>query len=216
MTMHADDVLQPMYELVYLLYPDPAVALTVTLEAADRLAFLRRLREQPTGPAWRQLPEAWLPQYCVYLASDPHELTQERPTADTYLIRYLKCLIWWTMDQPCAHVALALGCFLCAYSWDDLVPVAPAFSIRNLSRVSGRLASRLQARFPRAHVFPGDHSAHLTRRPPAHDWQLVQHALARFTPWGAAHVPPHPWTSRCWQPTLTGPPPTRTGTASMP
>jgi hypothetical protein len=74
------------------------------------------------------------------------------------------------MDQPCAHVALVLGCFLCAYAWDDLMPVAPAFFIRNLARVHGRLASRLQARFPRAQFFPGDHSTHPTRRPTAHDW----------------------------------------------
>jgi hypothetical protein len=29
-----------------------------------------------------------------------------------------------------------------------------------------------------------------TRLPAAHDRQLVQRALAMFTPWGAAHVPP--------------------------
>lgn len=60
--------------------PDPAVALTVTLEAADRLALLRRLGDHPTGHAWRQLPEAWRPQYCVYLASDLHERAQAPAT----------------------------------------------------------------------------------------------------------------------------------------
>ena len=105
--MLADDVLQPMYELAYFLHPDPAVALTVTLDAADRLALLRRLREHPIGHAWRRLPEAWLPQYCVYLASDrperaherprPDRAPRERPTRDDYLVRYLKCLVWWTM-----------------------------------------------------------------------------------------------------------------------
>jgi hypothetical protein len=110
--MLAHDILQPMYDLAYFLSPDPAVALTVTLEAADRLALLRRLRDHPTGHAWRRLPEAWWPQYCVYLASDPHEraherprrgrVLRERPTPDDYLIRYVKCLVWWTMDQHCS------------------------------------------------------------------------------------------------------------------
>jgi hypothetical protein len=75
--MLAGDVLQPMYELAYLLYPDPAVALTVTLDAADRLALLRRLWEHPTGEAWRRLPEAWLPQYYVDPASDRPECTHK-------------------------------------------------------------------------------------------------------------------------------------------
>jgi len=36
----------------------PGVALTVTLDAADRLALLRRLREHSTGTPGRRLPEA--------------------------------------------------------------------------------------------------------------------------------------------------------------
>ena len=59
--MLADDVLQPMYELAYFLHPDPAVALTVTLDAADRLALLRRLREHPIGHAWRRFPTPGCP-----------------------------------------------------------------------------------------------------------------------------------------------------------
>ena len=67
-----------MYELAYFLDLDPAVALTVTLDAADRLALLRRLWEHPTGEAWRRLPEVWLPQYCVDPASDGPECTHKR------------------------------------------------------------------------------------------------------------------------------------------
>src|SRR5687768_7215720 len=60
----------------------------------------------PTGHAWRRLPDSWLPQYCVYLASDPHERAherprpgrapRERPTRDDYVVCYVKCLVWWT------------------------------------------------------------------------------------------------------------------------
>jgi hypothetical protein len=196
----ADDVLHPMYDLASFLHPDPAAASAVTLAAGERLALLERLHVRSPGEAWLRLPEAWRPQYCVYLASDGWERAQERPrpgqaprkrpTPDDYLVRYLKCLIWWTMDQHCPHVAVALGCFLYTYEPDDLVPLAPAFFAGNLARVSLRLASRLQARFPGVFLLHGDHDAPRTRSPTAHERQLVQLTLAKFTPWGSAHIPP--------------------------
>jgi hypothetical protein len=199
--MLADDVLQPMYDLAYFLSPDPAVALTVTLEAADRLALLRRLGDHPTGHAWRRLPEAWWPQYCVYLASDPHEraherlrrgrVLRERPTPDDYLIRYVKCLVWWTMDQHCSQMAVALGSCLYRYALDTLVQLVPGcYPPYEVQRIRARLMHRLQDRFPRAYLFQGNHGTRRTRLLTVHDQQLVQQALARFTPWGTAHVPP--------------------------
>jgi hypothetical protein len=198
--MLADDVLQPMYDLAFFLYSDPAVALTVTLDAADRLTLLRRLRESPTGRPWRRLPEAWLPQYCVYLASDGPELAherrrrgrilRERPTRDDYLVRYVKCLVWWTMDRTACHVAVALGCFLYRYPPGALVRLAPWLCApHQIRRIRVRLTQQLQTRFPRAHLFEGDHGTRRTRVPTAHDRRLVQRALAMFTPWEVAHVP---------------------------
>jgi hypothetical protein len=58
----ADDVWESIYELACFLHPDPATAGAVTVAAADRPVLLQRLRESPTGRAWR-LPEAWWPQY---------------------------------------------------------------------------------------------------------------------------------------------------------
>jgi hypothetical protein len=120
--MFADHDLQRMYELAHFLHPDHESALAVTLEACERVALVRRIRDRRTGHYRRRLPEAWLPQYCVYMASDAHERDQERPrpgqepryrpTPDDRLVRYIKCLIWWTMDRNACHVAVALGCFL--------------------------------------------------------------------------------------------------------
>jgi hypothetical protein len=101
--------------------------------------------------------------------------TCDRPLdcPDDYLVRYVKCLIWWTLTRPACYVAVALGCLLYSYPPEALV----------------RLMSQLQARFPRAHLFGGDYDAGRTRVPSAHDRQLVERALTRFTPWGTAHVP---------------------------
>jgi hypothetical protein len=199
--MSTDDILQPMYTLAYFLHPDETVAFAITLDAADRLTRLLLLRDQPAGHEWHLLPEAWLPQYCVYLASDLHERVQERlragravrerPTQDDYLVRYLKCLIWWTIDRTACHVAVALGCFLYRYLPGDLVQLAPALCApRQIQQIRARLTQRLQARFPRTHLFPGDHGTDRTPSPTASDCQLVQRALAMFTPWWSAHVRP--------------------------
>jgi hypothetical protein len=197
--MLADDVLESMYELASFLHFDPATANAVTVAAADRLVLLQRLQPSPNGRAWR-LPEAWWPQYCVYLASDgperahehprPGREPQERPTRDDYLVRYVKCLIWWTLNRPACHMAVALGCLLYRYPPEALVRLAPALCAPDqIQGIRVRLVSQLHARFPRADFFPGDHGATRLRLPTAHDRQLVARALTLFTPWGTAHVP---------------------------
>jgi hypothetical protein len=198
--MLADSDLEQMYALAHCLHPDHGIALAVTLEAWERLALLRRLQDRRTGHDRLRLPEACLPQYCVYLASDARERAQERPppgqdlrdrpTPDDYLVRYLKALVWWTMDRNACHVAVALGCFLYAYPPGDIASLAlEVFNPHNIRRVKRRLAHQLHARFQHAHIFRGEpHTLH-TRPPTAHDRHLVHQALALFTPWGSPHVP---------------------------
>jgi hypothetical protein len=198
--MLAGDDLQAMYALAHFLYPDPEVAFAVTFEAAEWLALLPRLQGPPPGLSWRSLPAACLPQYCVYLASVGRERAQERPrpgqdprerpTPDDYLVRYLKCLVWWTMTETACHVALALGCFLYRYPPGAIAQLAPVLCAQqDILRIRVRLAHQLQARFPHVHLFDTDHDRLRTRLPTAHDRQLLQQALTRFTPWGTAHVP---------------------------
>jgi hypothetical protein len=87
-------------------------------------------------------------------------------------------------------VAVALGCLLYRYPPEALVRLAPALCPpAQILRIRARLVSRLQARFPRAHLFASDHGTSRMRRLTAHDRDLVARALTRFTPWGAAHVP---------------------------
>ena len=76
--MLTDDILQRMYDLAYCLHPDNGTALAVTLDACDRIVLLRRMQDRREGHYKFRLPEACLPQYCVYLASDARERDQER------------------------------------------------------------------------------------------------------------------------------------------
>ena len=198
--MLTDDVLQRMYELAYCLHPDNGIALAVTLDACDRIILLRRMQDRREGHYKFKLPEDCLPQYCVYLASDARERDQERwrpgqepryrPSPDDYLVRYIKFLISWTMDRNACHVAVALGCFLYGYQPGDIADLAPEiFNHHNIRRVKRRLALQLQARFQRANIRLDDHHMLCIRSPTEHERQVVNHALALFTPWGAPHIP---------------------------
>ena len=174
----------------------------MTLDACDRIALLRRTQDRRGGHYRFRLPEPCLPQYCVYLASDAREREQERrhpgqepryrPTADDYLVRYLKYLVSWTMDRNACHVAVALGCFLYGYQPGDIADLAPGiFNHHNIRRVKRRLGLQLHARFQSANIMLGEHHRLCTRAPTARERPLVDHALALLTPWGAPHIPAH-------------------------
>jgi len=107
------------------------------------------------------------------------------------LVRYIKCLIWWTMDRNACHVAMALGCFLHTYQPGDIANLAPElFNQYHIWRIKRRLAQQLQSRFQRANLFMGDQTTLRTRPPTEHERRLVHQSLAMFTPWGSPHVPP--------------------------
>ena len=197
--MLTDDVLQRMYDLAHCLHPDNGIALSVTLEACDRITFLRRTQDRRGGHYKCRLPEVCLPQYCVYLASESREREQERrcpgkepryrPSADDYLVRYIKFLIACTMDRNACHVAIALGCFLYGYQPGEIAELAPEiFNPHNICRVKRRLALQLQARLQSANIMSDEHHTLYTRSPTEHERQLVHQALAMLTPWGAPHT----------------------------
>jgi hypothetical protein len=195
--MLTDYDLQRMYELADGLHPHPGIALAVTLEACERLTLVRRLHDRRTGRYRLRLPEARLPHYCVYLASEAGERDQEcplqgetpvyRPTPDDYLVRYLKCLVWRTMDRNASHVAVALGCFLYGFQPSDMASLAPeVFHYHNIRCEKQRLAKQLKTRLQGVPMFRDGPPTLRTRPPTAHDRQLVHRALTIFTPWGAS------------------------------
>jgi hypothetical protein len=145
--MLTDNDLQRMYELSYCLHPDHGIALSVTLEACERISLIRRMQARRAGHYRRRLPEPCLPQYCVYLASDTRERDQERqrpckepgyqPTSDDSLVRYIKALVWWTMDWNACHVAVALRGFQTIRLGTD--PGADRSRVRRVATVDSRV-----------------------------------------------------------------------------
>lgn len=209
--MLTDHDLQRIYELAAGLHPHQGIALAMTLEACERLTLVRRLHDRRTGRYRLRLPEACLPHYCVYLASEAGERDREcplqgetpvyRPTPDDYL----KCLVWRTMDRSACHVAVALGCFLYGYQPGDMASLAPeVFHYHNIRCVKQRLAKQLKTRLqgvpmfrdgpPRSAPVPqprttvNSSTGHSLRSPPGE----------RLT--SPRRLPP----CRCWIPTLDG------------
>jgi hypothetical protein len=189
-----------MYDLAFCLHPDSGTALAVTLDACDRITLLRRMQERREGHYKFRLPESCLPQYCIYLASDAREREQEHrnrgkeprycPTLDDYLVRYIKFLVCRTMDRNACHVAVALGCFLYGYQPGDIADLAPEiFNHHNIRRVKQRLALQIQERFGGSKLVVDGHRRLCTRPPTTQERQVIDKALAMFTPWGAPHAP---------------------------
>jgi hypothetical protein len=201
--MLTDHDLERMYTVAQALHREPEVALTVTLAACERLELLRRLQDRRTAHQTTcRLPDAYLPQYCVYLASEACERAQEAPppsqerrdppTLDDWLVRYIKFLVWRTMDQDAYHVAVALGCFLYRYPPSAIARLAPAgFPAHRVPPITQRLAQQIHTRFPRAHIMMyGEHPVLDTRPPTADERQLIQQTLTLFAPWGLPEGPP--------------------------
>ena len=59
--MLTDNDLQRMYDLSHCLHPDHGIALSVTLEACERVSLIRRIQARRVGYYRRRLPEACLP-----------------------------------------------------------------------------------------------------------------------------------------------------------
>jgi hypothetical protein len=105
-------------------------------------------------------------------------------------VRYIKFLVWQTMDRNACHVAVALGCFLYRYQPGEIANLAPElFNQHNIRRVKRRLAYQIQARFPPEATSRGQPHPFHTRPPTEHERHLVDHTLAMFTPWGCPHIP---------------------------
>lgn len=59
--MLTDNDLQRMDDLSHCLHPDHGIALSVTLEAYERVSLIRRIHARRAGYYRRRLPEACLP-----------------------------------------------------------------------------------------------------------------------------------------------------------
>jgi hypothetical protein len=110
------------------------------------------------------------------------------------LIRYVKLLVWKTMDRQSCHTAIGLGCHLYQYRPEQIGALAPElFDVANIWRINVYRLEEISTRFPDLAIVrrpPYGERKVQTRPPRAHEDALVLGALATFTPWWTPHLRP--------------------------
>lgn len=202
--MFSDEEVASANRLAFFLHPDNVVAYNVTLDALDKFWLLIKQQERrPTSEAPSKLPLPYnlLLQSSIYLASDEWERDQEsdlprkpyiyKISRDDLIVRYIKLLIWKTMDRKSCYTAIGVGCLLHSYNTTQIHSLAPdVFNEHNLRRNKSRIVAGIEDRFKKYNIISGE-SKDLHSRPPLkYEERLIQkslHLLAPLLPNGITH-----------------------------
>jgi hypothetical protein len=192
-----DEVIQEIFGLAFFTHRDREVAIEVVVDTLVRIPLVRDIQdERPKAkimqPYKLRIPEDLLPRFCLYLASDLWERDQEkaepkkrpvyRPNDADYLTRYIKFLVWQTMDRHSRYVAVALGCLLHNYGPTQISELSPAFfDGNNIRNTKKWLADRIRARFNGMNIVNPDNAQIISRLPIDGERILVQQALEMFS-----------------------------------
>jgi hypothetical protein len=201
----SDEEIQDAFRLAYVLHPNMAVAYSVALDAVDRFFLQQRLQgRRPKAkkqPFKNLLSDPALLQTSVYLASDSWERDQERllprktpfyrPNINDLIARYVKLLVWKTMEHNCTHVAVGIGSFLYTYRTAEIKHLAPDhIKDDNIRRIKAGIISEIRNRFEQYNIAPDDSPHIITREPTSHERELVYSSLTAFAPRVAEHALP--------------------------
>lgn len=193
----SDDDLQKAFRLISYLHPNRAVALCVLMDACDHISVIRKLQERRSGSSNSfkvKVPESSLLQLAVYLASELWERDQEskhprkqpvyRPTREDLLTRYVKTLVWKSMDRPSRYAAVGLGCLLYTYQPHEVSSLAEElFDSDNIRRVKGWMVEQIKSRFQGANSLTGGNGHVELDAPSNRQRALIQMSLSEFAPW---------------------------------
>jgi hypothetical protein len=201
----SNEEIQNAFRLAYILHPNMAVAYSVALDAVDRFFLQKRLQgrrpKAKNQPFKNLLSDPALLQTSIYLASDSWERDQERllprrtpfykPNVNDLIARYVKLLVWKTMEHNCTHVAVGIGSFLYTYRTAEIKHLAPDhIKDDNIRRIKAGIISDIRNRFEQYNIAPDDSSHIITRAPTNYERELVYSSLTSFAPWVAEHAPP--------------------------
>lgn len=164
----------------------------------QREPLARLNRRKSLQPYKLSLPKEGLLQASVYGISEAWECDQEQqtsriadniyqPTPDDLLVRYVKFLVARTMNHRSVYTALGLGCQLYQYRPTQISCLAPDLFLEgNIRRIHSTLLGWISQRFPTLSIEqrpPYGEKKVRTRRPLAHERDLIRNALKAFAPW---------------------------------
>lgn len=159
--MFSNEDIQRAYRVCLWLHRNPEIAYEVTLDGIRR--GLRKLADQHRRPpSSRPNKQKLSVQNAlfsgIFAASEAWEKDQESripllrplytPNEGDLLSRYIKTLVWQSMDRNSAWVSIAIGHFVFGLSLDEIARLSPEFFDNyNMSRIRSYLGMVLQARF---------------------------------------------------------------------
>jgi hypothetical protein len=194
--MVTKESIQQAFSLAYSLHPQRVVAWEVTREALRQYkvrASAQGERPAANSPYKQRLDENNLLRTSIFISSEKWERDQESrspkrdpvyvPTLEDLWYRYLKTLVWHSMDRKSIYAAVAIGALLFTYQTSEIASVSvDFFDSENIRRVKNWFLRKLESRFSDVMVIFNDSGRH--NAPPLTEYQLafVNKALSVLAP----------------------------------
>lgn len=135
---------------------------------------------------WEQIQKVWSPAERNGMVG---------PSNEDMLRRYVRFLLWKTMDCHPSYLAIALGCLLYSYSPGEVVEFTQGVWDKDFGHVKMRLLGQIQKRFKvKMHSDPLHGETKIDGRAPSpKEARLIKNTLGIFTSWREEDKPPsHP------------------------
>jgi hypothetical protein len=199
--MQTAESIQQAFGLAHSLHPHREVAWEVTRDALklSRVISTRQDVRPAAGRPYKQrLLESNLLRLGVFMASEKWERDQESrspkltpsytPTKEDLLYRYLKTLVWHTMDRPCVYAAVGVGALLFSYRTSEIAAVAvDFFDDPNIRRKKEWLLEKVASRFRDVMVITEGSGPKASPPPTEYQLAFVNKSLAALAPLADGH-----------------------------
>lgn len=199
--MLTDESIQQTFNLAYSLHPNRVVAWEVTREALKLSRVANQAQDsRPSAdrPYKQKLEAINLLRASLFAASEKWEKDQEsrsprlepayRPTAEDLLYRYLKTLVWHSMDRSSIYAAVSVGSLLFTYRTSDIAAISvDFFDSLNIRRVKSWFLRKVESRFRNVMLIPDDWSKLCADCPSKDQLEFVNKSLATLAPLVADH-----------------------------
>lgn len=199
--MLTEESIQQVFSLAYSLHPHRVVAWEVTREALRRGKVMSRTQgSRPTShrPYKQKLEESNLLRASVFEISEKWEKDQESrspkrepiyiPTTEDLLFRYLKTLVWHSMNRDSVYAAIGIGGLLFTYPTNEIAAVSvDFFDNENIRRLKRWLLMKMENRFSDVMVIPNDSGGQSAPKPSEYQMAFVDKALRTLAPLVSDH-----------------------------
>lgn len=201
--MLTGESIQQAFSLAYSLHPHREVAWEITREALklNRVISNRQgTRPAADKPYKQKLHESNLLRVSTFMASEIWERDQESrapkltpryvPNKEDLLYRYIKTLVWHSMDRPSVYAAVGIGGLLFTYRTSEIAAISVDFFDNiNIRRFKGWLLNKVETRFRDVMFIPAGSGTKSSPPPSEYQFAFVNKSLATLAPLVADH--PH-------------------------